>query len=120
MYEPDTILKRSKPVAEDDAAAPYNRVQVIAASPMVHPALTGWAGVQANGVLLRPLEGFAANLDEPLGKVQELYEIESVPERSTVVNPPVKVITPGTAGMSPEEVFADAAKQSTKDTRSKS
>lgn len=114
MYEPDSILVRRDPVPEDDAAAPYNRVQIVAASPMVHPVTTGWAGVQATGVIIRPLEGFGANLDEPLGKLQSMYDIESVPERSTVINPPVKVITPGLAGATPEEVFAAEAKKSTR------
>jgi hypothetical protein len=117
MYEPESILKRRDPVAEDDAAAPYNRVRVIGQSPVVHPVTTGWAGVQSTGVILEPMAGFAAHLDEPLGKVQELYELESAPERQAFVNNPVKVVTPGTAGPSPEEVFEEARRKASRGRR---
>lgn len=130
MYEPETILElkepkfvddsgRPRPLSEfkpknkDDEAMPfpYNRVMVIGQSPLIHMNSSGeWVGAAAQGVILRPESGFAANLDEPLGKVQRLYNVVSIPETVIPANP-VRVIhsTSGSAGPTPEEHFAAAA-----------
>lgn len=138
MYEPESILElkdpkfidpdgRPRPMSEfkpknkDDEPTPfpYNRVKVIGQSPLVHTGARGdWEGAAAQGVIIQPLSDFAANLDEPLGKVQRLYNTVSIPETVIPANP-VRVVhsTSGSAGPTPEEQFAAAtdpnAKKST-------
>lgn len=114
MYEPDTILTLKEPRDPQDPERPeepfpYNRVRVVGQSPINHGVYSSeWTGAAGTGVILTPLTGFAGVIDEPLGKVQALYNIESVPEREVEVNTRVRVINSASAqaGPTPEEVFA--------------
>ena len=128
MYAPGTILKlkeqreptekldrdtgepvlrgpkgREKPVMLE---FPYNRVKVIGRSPVSYA--NDWTGIDAQGVIIMPLTDFAGNLDEPFGKLQQLYEVESIPEVEVPKEVKVKIIDANTnqAGPTPEEVFA--------------
>jgi hypothetical protein len=125
MYEPGTILKLKKQREDTEVPAkvdpdtdrkkakhripfPYNKVRVVGRSPVDHGQFGGgWEGVGAAGVILEPLTGHGSTLDEPYGKVQKLYEVESIPTNEVVVEP-LRVIRPtsGSAGPTPEEVFA--------------
>ena len=102
MYDSGTILKLREPKFIDaDGKAqpltefkpkdkndkpklfPYNEVTVLGASPIGHPTADGaeWTGVAAQGVIVQPLTEFSVTLDEPLGKIQRMYEVVSVPEK---------------------------------------
>jgi hypothetical protein len=121
MYEPGTILTRKDPRPPEEAAAAYNRVKVIAASPISHAGTVRggeWEGGNAQGVILQPAplplepgekpreHDYGQNLDEPFGKVQKLYDVESIPEPDMIVAKPVERVKPGPT---PEEVFAREA-----------
>lgn len=111
MYESGTILALKEPRPNDpetDEVFPYNRVRVIGASPVSHAAMSEWSGTAAQGVILTPLANFAGVLDEPLGKIQALYAVESTPVREMEVAPKVRIIdsSSAAAGPTPEEVFA--------------
>lgn len=92
---------------------PYNEVEVIGPSPVVHSDPNSpWQGGDAVGVIIRPLSDFAGNLDEPLGKLKQLYDVVSIPEAiETPIERTIKVIdaTTNQAGETPEEVFAREA-----------
>ena len=127
MYEPNSILvlKEQRPDEEvparqdpDDPKRkrpkhkipfPYNKVRVVGVSPVDHTGGKGgtWEGVGARGVILEPLTGHGATLDEPYGKLQKLYNVESIPTNEVIIEP-VRIIRPtsGSAGPTPEEVFA--------------
>lgn len=127
MYEPNTILKLKDPKPDIEVPAkvdpdnperkrpkhkvpfPYNRVRVVGQSPVDHGAGRGgsWEGVGSTGVIIEPLSGHGSNLDEPLGKLQKLYDVESIPDNEIIIEP-VRIIRPtsGSAGPTPEEVFA--------------
>lgn len=102
MYDSGTVLKlkepkfidsegKARPLAEfkpkdkndKPALFPYNEVTVLGASPIGHAQPSGaeWTGVDAQGVIVQPLTVFSVTLDEPLGKIQRLYEVVSVPEK---------------------------------------
>lgn len=115
MYTPGTILELKQQREPDDETGeefPYNRVTVIGASPVDHGGARGgdWSGAEAAGVIIQPLTNFGANLDEPLGKVQALYDVVSIPE-TVIESPKIRVIDAHTsqAGPTPEEVFAKEA-----------
>jgi hypothetical protein len=97
---------REKPVMLE---FPYNRVRVIGRSPVSYT--NDWSGADAVGVIITPLTDFAGNLDEPFGKLNQLYEVESIPERKVPEKIEVKIIDAATneAGPTPEEVFAREA-----------
>lgn len=117
MYAPDTILKLKDPKPPTKVPAKkdpdsgrtrkahevpfaYNTVRVIGRSPIGH--------VEGDpGVLIEPLTYHGSTLDEPLSKIQRLYDIESEPVNEIVVEP-IKVIRADTreAGPTPEDVFA--------------
>lgn len=102
----ETELK-DKPVMKP---FPYNKVEVVGPSPIV--ADRGeWTGPDAAGVIIRPLTDFGGNLDEPVGKLKQLYNVVSVPEDIVPVEQTIKVINSATnqAGETPEEVFAREA-----------
>jgi hypothetical protein len=109
VYKPDTILALKEPRTEYDEdgavvgeAFPYDRVRVIGQSPVNHATIaTEWTGANGQGVIVEPLTEFGANLDEPFGRLQELYVVESLPE----------------PGPSPEQVFADEAEKEGHDSR---
>lgn len=122
MYEPGTILTLKEPrsVGEptlengdpnpDYEEFPYDRVRVLGTSPINHGLTQSeWQGAEGTGIIIEPLHGFGSNVDEPQGRIQSLYEVESIPEREIDVGAPVKVTTQATAGPSPEEVFAAEA-----------
>lgn len=117
MYVPNTVLKLKKqrkdiqiPEKKDPDTGrvraahklpfPYNKVRVIGTSPIAHVA-------GDPGVILEPLTAFGSTLDEPLSKVQRLYDIESEPVEEVIIEP-IRVIRAGTrdAGPTPEEIFA--------------
>lgn len=125
MYEPGTILELKEPRPDEEIPArkdpdtgrtrpkqklpfPYNRVRVLGQSPVDHSggAAGTWSGAAARGVLIEPLSGFSANLDEPLGKLQKIYKVVETPKREVEVAP-IRVIPAHTdaAGPTPEEVF---------------
>jgi hypothetical protein len=108
MYEPGTILVAKNPKGEDYA---FDRVRVIGPSPIHHgqASMGEWVGSDGSGVLVEPLSAFSANIDEPFGKLQAMYDIESVPAEQVLEVKPVTVLRPGP---SPEEFFAaEAAKE---------
>lgn len=113
MYEADTILTLKEPHEADSETGeefPYNRVRVVGESPVSHPNKGGWTGADARGVIIVPLTNFGGNLDEPFGKLREIYDVESIPEHEAPANP-VRVVKGGTAsvGPTPEEIFAAEA-----------
>lgn len=111
MFQPETVLIKREPFEEDHASAPYNRVKVIGQSPINHGTIqTEWVGAQAQGVIIQPIDGFGSTLDEPYGKLVELYEIESVPEN---VLPAEQVIQhiPQDGSPSPEDIFRAEARE---------
>jgi hypothetical protein len=113
MYEPDTILtlkEQREPDPETEEEFAYNRVRVVNESPVAHDR-GDWQGADARGVIIVPLSNFGGTLDEPFGKLRELYDVESIPEHTAPVEQPVRVINQGTAsaGPTPEEVFAAEA-----------
>lgn len=115
MYERDTILALKNQQPDDDETGepfPYNEVRVVGPSPINH-ALTGdWTGPNAVGVIIQPVANYAGNLDEPFGKLVELYDVKTLPE-PLVPNVPVVVRSydsaTAAAGKTPEEVFAQEA-----------
>ena len=112
MYQPETILAKTEPFADDHPAQPYNRVKVIGQSPINHGLTDAqWEGAQGQGVIVQPLDGFGATLDEPYGKLRDLYEVEDVPEMVAETQATVRVIQQDQAGDSPEDQFRAAAKE---------
>ena len=121
MYKPDTILKLKDPrgVNEEGEAFPYDRVRVVGQSPVNHADITSeWVGANGQGVVLEPLTAFGANLDEPYGRVLELYDVESLPDVTVMrAEDQVKIVEPGDLGPSPEEVFSNDAAAEGQDSR---
>lgn len=81
MYEPGTILQLREPQSTDDVIYPYDRVIVVGQSPIQHSTSseTPWAGLDAIGCVIRPLQDHAPTLDKPYGELEQLYDIESWP-----------------------------------------
>ncbi len=125
MYKPDTILALKNPRTEYDddgevvgEAFPYDRIRVIGQSPVNHATMsTEWVGANGQGVIVEPLTEFGANLDEPFGRLQELYDVESLPEPAVFRGTEVEVVEPADLGPSPEQVFANEAEKEGKDSR---
>ena len=113
MYENGTILKRREPV--EDADYPYNFLEVVGESPMTYANTADWTGAEARGVIVQATfdpdtengTPFAPTLDEPVGKLNELYEIVSVPE---LVVPTEQVIKRAPTLPTPEEAFKEQAR----------
>lgn len=93
MYSPDTVLALKEPKSQpetkkgagDAVVFPYDRVRVIGPSPIAYGGgASEWEGVNARGVIIAPLTEFAGNLDEPFGRLQRLYDVESEPEPQDV------------------------------------
>lgn len=81
MYEPGTVLTLREPQSTDDAPYPYDRVVVVGQSPVQHATAsnTAWAGPDATGWIIRPLDEHAATIDKPYGELEQMYEVESYP-----------------------------------------
>jgi hypothetical protein len=115
MYDPETILalkvpRPADPETKEDFA--YNRVKVIGPSPIGHSDKGDWTGADAAGVIIVPLSNFGGTLDEPFGKLREMYNVESVPEPLVIQAPAPRRIIDATspqAGKTPEEIFAEQA-----------
>lgn len=113
MYEPNTILTLNEQRdADPETNEPfaYNRVRVVGQSPVSHADRGDWNGADAAGVIIVPLSNLGGTLDEPFGKLREMYSVESVPE-IVIEQPNVRVINAQTAqaGPTPEEIFAEQA-----------
>lgn len=89
MFEPGTILALREPQSTEDETYPYDRVLVVGQSPVHHATASGspFAGADATGFIIRPLEEFAPTVDKPLGLINELYEIEAYPTDPTTGEP---------------------------------
>jgi hypothetical protein len=116
LYTPDTILKLREPRtvgspgAADYQPFAYDRVRVIGQSPVDHGLRSAaWAGANGQGVIIEPLGAFASNVDEPFGKLQRLYEVESIPTQEAPVVGTVEIVSSEARGPSPEDVFASQA-----------
>lgn len=113
MYEPGTILVRKEPQGTDEAPNAYDRVKVVGPSPFTHNGLSEWEGISRQGIIIQPAGmEYGANVDQPFGRLQELYDVAELPEPVEVdIHPKVRIINTGTAsaGPSPEEVFSKAA-----------
>lgn len=113
MYENGTILKRREPVEDPDYA--YNFLEVVGASPMTYANTADWTGAEARGVIVQATfdpeteapTPFAPTLDEPVGKLNELYEIVSVPELVVATE---QVIKRAPTLPTPEEAFKEQAR----------
>lgn len=88
----------------------YNTVEVINASPISAHTKGDYMGADAVGVIVVGTSNFGATLDEPFGKLRELYEVVSIPVHEAPAVP-VRVInsTSAAAGPTPEEVFREKA-----------
>jgi hypothetical protein len=89
MFEPGTILALKDPQSTEEETYPYDRVLVVGQSPVHHATESGsaFAGADAQGYIIRPVEGFAGTVDKPVGLLNELYEIESYPTDPTTGEP---------------------------------
>lgn len=105
MFKPGTILTLKNPQSTEDYTFPYDRVKVIGTSPVSHAggAMGNWSGQEAQGIVVAPDPHFGATLDEPYGKLLELYEVESIPEPTDLDR--AARVTEIEVGPSPEEYF---------------
>jgi hypothetical protein len=112
MYEPGTILALKEPKSTEELNFPYDKVTVVGQSPIDHGGAVGgnWTGPDGQGVIIQPITSFGSTLDEPFGKLRSIYDVESIPEQ-IIEAPQVRVVnsTSGSAGPTPEEVFAEAS-----------
>lgn len=114
MYEQGTILELKEQRAPDkETKEPfaYNRVQVVGPSPVSYEGISEWSGVAARGVIITPLSNFGGVIEEPLGKIQAMYNVVEVPVKEMEIAPKVRIIdsSSAAAGPTPEEVFAEKA-----------
>ncbi len=114
MYAKDTILSlklQRLPDEETGEEFAYNRVQVIGESPIQHTSRGDYVGGDSAGVIIVALSNFGGTLDEPFGKLRQLYDVEYIPEPVISVAQPVRVIDSSTAaaGPTPEEIFSEEA-----------
>lgn len=114
MYARDTVLtlkEQREPDPETDEVFAYNVVRVVGESPVQHTSRGDYMGEDAKGVIIVPIANFGGTLDEPFGKLRQLYDVTEVPD--TMIQPPspIRVIDSSTAqaGPTPEEVFKDKA-----------
>lgn len=108
-YKPDTILTLKEPRSTPEKPFAYDRVRVVGISPMNHGVRSGeWGNDGGEGIIIQPVgEHFGANLDEPFGKLQHLYDVEFIPEPAKIMRGvPIETYEPGP---SPEQVFAEEA-----------
>ena len=111
MYERNTVLTLKKPFPNDEETGevfPYNEVRVIGESPISYAGAGEWSGMAAQGVIIEPTSNFGSNLDEPLGKLQALYDVKELPAPVELpVGPSTVPVT--RPGPTPEDVFAGEA-----------
>lgn len=105
MYQPGTILELREPQSTEDQPFAYDRVKVLGVSPVSHAATVPgqWQGVEAQHVLIQPVDVFDANIEKPLGFLQEQYVITEVPDSNLAAQR--GGVTVEQRGPSPEEVF---------------
>jgi len=114
MYAPGTKLKLKEPKGTEDKPNPYDEIVVVCASPQNHGVREAeWGAEGGAGVIVAPVgEGFDGNLDEPMGKLQALYEVTEIPDD---VVEPGKIrkydATTAAAGATPEQQFASGHAQ---------
>ncbi len=114
MYATNTILSLKAQRDPDDETGEefaYNKVRVIGESPVQHTSKGEYEGSDAKGVIVVPMSNFGGTLDEPFGKLRQLYDVEEIPDTSIQPPSPIRVIDSSTAqaGPTPEEVFRDEA-----------
>jgi hypothetical protein len=81
-YKPGTILKLREQIPPDEETgeeSPYNRIKFISVSPAQPVDTEGWKGEEAKFGVYIPLSNFGANLHQPIGRIQKLYDIEFEP-----------------------------------------
>jgi hypothetical protein len=106
-----TLKEPHSPDPETNEIFPYNEVRVIGPSVVSTPGNGEWSGVAAHGVMLMPIANFGGVIDEPLGKIQALYDVKEIPVIEIPVAPSIRTYDAATsaAGPTPEEVFAAAS-----------
>lgn len=111
MYEAGTILVLREPRSTETETFAWDRVKVVGTSPVNHAnSSSEWVGATGQGVIIEPLTEFGAHLDEPFGKLQMLYDVESIPEPVEVpLQPMVRHVRQDQLGPSPEDVFRKEA-----------
>lgn len=114
MYATDTILtlkEQRDPDEETDEAFAYNVVRVIGVSPIQHTSRGDYVGDDAKGVIVTPIANFGGVLDEPFGKLRQLYDVTETPTTEIQPASPIRVIDSSTAaaGPTPEEIFREQA-----------
>jgi hypothetical protein len=101
MYQRETILtlkEQREPDEETGEVFAYNEVK------------GDYTGSDASGVIIVPLSNFGGTLDEPFGKLRELYDVKEVPELIAAQKPEAQVrhVQPAPQP-TPEQVFAEEA-----------
>lgn len=115
MYKPGTILTLKEPRSTEKEPFAYDRIEVIGPSPLSHASVDSeWTGSNATGVIVKPLTDFGSTLDEPLGRLQSLYDVESVPD-NRIAPPAVTVQSETYDYKSPEEVFKEVPAEPVKE-----
>lgn len=114
MYARDTILtlkEQRDPDPETQEVFAYNKVRVVGESPVQHTSRGDYTGEDSKGVIIVPIANFGGTLDEPFGKLRQLYDVTEVPETTIQPPSPIRVIDSSTAqaGPTPEEVFKEQA-----------
>ena len=115
MYRPETKLKlkkpRSKPAknGQEEEVFPYDEVIVIGVSPVSHASKGEYEGAEATGVIVKPLTGFGGVLDEPFGKLRQLYDVTYTPTEPPQAVTVFQETTTRPVLTSPEEQFAEQA-----------
>ena len=113
MYENGTILKRRELLPPEDPQSAYNFIEVVGLSPSTYANLETWTGAEARGVIVQATfdpdtddpTPFSPTLDEPVGKLNELYEIVKEPP---VVEPDLTPQVRRAPNLpTPNEVFAE-------------
>lgn len=103
-YQPDTILKRKTPLADESEAAAYDEVRVIGHSPLQRGSRSAeFSGQLGDQISVEPRSGFATVVDLPQGMLQRDYEVVSEPPRQQIQRQVIERVMPGP---SPEEQFA--------------
>lgn len=113
-YQQGTVLARKEPFEEpeDDTSpdqTPYNEVVVIGSSPVqANVRAEEWAGQQGDNISVRPAS-FGEVVDLPQGRLEQEYQIVSVPEVEKNLTHTIEQIQPGP---SPEDNFRTEASES--------